>query len=99
MYRSFEGLTLQQDNFFRVFALSLVMYAGLILLMALLRGFFFTSLRQTLIVMSRHIEYDLRNEIFDRTNASVKFHRRNNTGDLMNRISKMLAVCACTLGR
>lgn len=88
VYRSFEGLSLQ-DNFFRVFALSLVMYAGLILAMALLRGFFLYLVRQTLIVMSRHIEYDLKNEIFNHYQTlPLSFYRRNNTGDLMNRISE-----------
>ncbi|HET9052918.1 MAG TPA: ABC transporter transmembrane domain-containing protein, partial [Cyclobacteriaceae bacterium] len=88
IYRSFEGLTLQ-DNFFSVFALSLLIYAALILLMALLRGFFLYLVRQTLIVMSRHIEYDLKNEIFAHYQTlPLSFYRRNNTGDLMNRISE-----------
>ena len=88
LYRSFEGLTLQ-DNFFTVFAASLLFYAGLILIMALLRGFFLYLVRQTLIVMSRHIEYDLKNEIFDHYQTlPLSFYRRNNTGDLMNRISE-----------
>ncbi len=88
IYRSFEGLTLQ-ENFFSVFALSLLLYAALILLMALLRGFFLYLVRQTLIVMSRHIEYDLKNEIFDHYQTlPLSFYRRNNTGDLMNRISE-----------
>lgn len=88
LYRSLEGLTLQ-NNFFSVFSLSLLIYAGLILLMALLRGFFLYLVRQTLIVMSRHIEYDLKNEIFDHYQTlPISFYRRNNTGDLMNRISE-----------
>lgn len=88
IYRSFEGLTLQ-ENFFSVFALSLLLYAALILLMALLRGFFLYLVRQTLIVMSRHIEYDLKNEIFEHYQTlPLSFYRRNNTGDLMNRISE-----------
>lgn len=88
IYHSFEGLTLQ-NNFFSVFAASLLMYAALILLMALLRGFFLYLVRQTLIVMSRHIEYDLKNEIFEHYQTlPLSFYRRNNTGDLMNRISE-----------
>lgn len=88
VYRSFEGLNLQ-NNFFHVFALSLVIYAGAILVMALLRGFFLYLVRQTLIVMSRHIEYDLKNEIFNHYQTlPLSFYRRNNTGDLMNRISE-----------
>ncbi|MBX2965163.1 MAG: hypothetical protein KF845_03390 [Cyclobacteriaceae bacterium] len=63
VYRSFDGLAIQ-DNFFGVFAFGILMYAGLILLMALLRGFFLYLVRQTLIVMSRYVEFDLKNEIF-----------------------------------
>lgn len=88
IYRSFGELQLQH-SFFNVFALSILLYAGLILVMALLRGFFLYLVRQTLIVMSRHIEYDLKNEIFDHYQSlPLSFYRRNNTGDLMNRISE-----------
>jgi ATP-binding cassette, subfamily B, multidrug efflux pump len=88
VYRAFESTTLQKD-FFNVFAFGIVMYAGLILLMALLRGIFLYFVRQTLIVMSRLIEYDLKNEIFEHYQTlPLSFYRRNNTGDLMNRISE-----------
>jgi ATP-binding cassette subfamily B protein len=61
----------------------------LILGVALLRGVLMFLMRQTIIVMSRHIEYDLKNEIFDHyQRLSLSFYRRNNTGDLMNRISE-----------
>jgi ATP-binding cassette subfamily B multidrug efflux pump len=88
LHRSFEGVTLQ-ENFFSVFAYGILLYAGLILLMALLRGFFLYLVRQTIIVMSRLIEYDLKNEIFEHYQSlPLSFYRRNNTGDLMNRISE-----------
>ena len=46
-------------------------------------------MRQTLIVMSRHIEFDLKNEIFRQyENLSQNFYKQNRTGDLMNRISE-----------
>ena len=62
---------------------------GLIILMALLRGFFLFLVRQTIIVMSRKIEYDLKNEIFEQYQTlPLSFYRKNNTGDLMNRISE-----------
>lgn len=78
-----------QDSFFSVFAFGILVYAGLILIMALLRGVFLYLMRQTIIVMSRHIEYDLKNEIFAHYQAlPLSFYRRNNTGDLMNRISE-----------
>lgn len=88
VYGAFDHLDLQQ-NFFSVFAFGILVYAGLILLMALLRGVFLYFVRQTLIVMSRHIEYDLKNEIFEHYQSlPLSFYRRNNTGDLMNRISE-----------
>lgn len=98
VYRSFEGLTLQ-DTFFSVFAFGILLYAGLILLMAFLRGFFLYLVRQTIIVMSRHIEYDLKNEIFEHYQSlPLSFYRRNNTGDLMNRISEDVSRVRMYLG-
>ncbi|MFN8844013.1 MAG: ABC transporter ATP-binding protein, partial [Chryseotalea sp.] len=65
------------------------LYAGLIVLMAFLRGVFLYFVRQTIIVMSRLVEYDLKNEIYDHYQSlPLSFYRRNNTGDLMNRISE-----------
>ena len=56
---------------------------------ALLAGFFTFLMRQTLIVMSRLIEFDLKNEIFQQyEHLSLNFYKRNRTGDLMNRISE-----------
>ncbi|WP_130734196.1 ABC transporter ATP-binding protein [Flavobacterium sp. J27] len=59
------------------------------LLAALAGGFLTFLMRQTLIVMSRHIEFDLKNEIYAHYQAlTQKFYKRNRTGDLMNRISE-----------
>lgn len=88
LYRAFENASLQK-NFFDVFARGILIYALLILAMALLRGVFLYFVRQTLIVMSRLIEYDLKNEIFEHYQSlPLSFYRRNSTGDLMNRISE-----------
>jgi ATP-binding cassette subfamily B protein len=98
LYRSFHNINLR-DNFFHVFAFGIVIYAGLILLMALLRGVFLYFVRQTLIVMSRHIEYDLKNEIFEHYQSlPLSFYRRNNTGDIMNRISEDVSRVRMYLG-
>lgn len=98
VYQSFNQLDLQ-DQFFEVFAFAILIYALLILLMALLRGVFLYFVRQTLIVMSRHIEYDLKNEIFDHYQSlPLSFYRRNNTGDLMNRISEDVSRVRMYLG-
>lgn len=61
----------------------------LIIGVALVRGVLMFLMRQTIIVMSRRIEYELKNEIYNHYQLlSLAFYRRNNTGDLMNRISE-----------
>ena len=56
---------------------------------ALLSGFFTFLMRQTIIVMSRLIEFDLKNEIYYQyQQLSLNFYKKNRTGDLMNRISE-----------
>ena len=61
----------------------------LILLAAVLSGFFTFLTRQTIINVSRYIEFDLKNEIYSQyQNLSLNFYKRNKTGDLMNRISE-----------
>jgi ATP-binding cassette subfamily B multidrug efflux pump len=60
-----------------------------ILALALLRGFFLFLMRQTLIVMSRHIEYAQKTDIYRHfQKMDAGFFKRNRTGDLMNRISE-----------
>jgi ATP-binding cassette, subfamily B, multidrug efflux pump len=60
-----------------------------ILILALLSGFFMFFMRQTLIVMSRRIEFDQKNEIFKHyQELDTSFYKTHNTGDLMNRISE-----------
>lgn len=70
--------------------LKVVAMGGLWLLgLALLRGFFMFMMRQTIIVMSRHIEYDQKNEIYKKyQELNTQFYKANFTGDLMNRISE-----------
>lgn len=56
---------------------------------ALLSGFFTFAMRQTFIVVSRYVEYDLKNEVFQHyEKLSLGFYKQNRTGDLMNRISE-----------
>ncbi len=56
---------------------------------ALLSGFFTFLMRQTIINVSRYVEYDLKNEVFDHYQLlSLNFYKKNRTGDLMNRISE-----------
>jgi ATP-binding cassette, subfamily B, multidrug efflux pump len=61
----------------------------LIIATTIIAGFLTFLMRQTLIVMSRHIEFDLKNEVFKQyENLSQNFYKQNRTGDLMNRISE-----------
>ncbi|MEZ0181790.1 ABC transporter ATP-binding protein [Flavobacterium oncorhynchi] len=67
----------------------LIHNALLITASAIVGGFLTFLMRQTLIVMSRHIEFDLKNEVFKQyENLSQNFYKQNRTGDLMNRISE-----------
>ncbi|MFN4284773.1 MAG: ABC transporter ATP-binding protein [Lacibacter sp.] len=60
-----------------------------LLLLALLRGIFMFFMRQTIIVMSRHIEFDQKNEIFRHyLKLDTQFFKQHDTGDLMNRIAE-----------
>ena len=98
IYGIFDGTPLQ-GVLYDEFAINLVIYAVIILLVALLRGVFLFLVRQTLIVMSRLIEYDLKNEIFQHYQSlPLSFYRRNNTGDLMNRISEDVSKVRMYLG-
>ncbi len=66
-----------------------IMYALQLLGLTLFSGLFMFLKRQTIIVVSRFIEYDLKNEIYDHyQQLDLNFYKRNSTGDLMNRISE-----------
>lgn len=67
----------------------LLQYILIIIAAALLSGFFTFLMRQTIINVSRYIEFDLKNEVFDHyQRLSLSFYKQNRTGDLMNRISE-----------
>jgi ATP-binding cassette subfamily B protein len=67
-----------------------ILYSGIILLvLALISGLFMFLMRQTIIVMSRHIEFEQKNEIFKHyQKLDTHFYKTHNTGDLMSRISE-----------
>ena len=66
-----------------------LVYALELLGLTLFSGFFMFLKRQTIIVVSRLIEYDLKNEIYQHyQQLDINFYKRNSTGDLMNRISE-----------
>ena len=86
-YKSIKG-TASEENWLNNFSLKFLGFLALIVAFTLLRGVFMFFMRQTIIVMSRLIEYDMKKEIFDKLlNLPVKFYKQNNTGDLMARMS------------
>lgn len=88
LYRLYEGFD-RQDLVYQVFGSSLLFFGAVVLILALLRGFFLFMMRQTIILTSRYIEYDLKNEIYQHYQVlDLAFFRRNNTGDLMNRATE-----------
>ncbi|RMG27153.1 MAG: ABC transporter ATP-binding protein [Bacteroidetes bacterium] len=97
-YQLFANTTLtgQLDS---MLSRSLLLFAGLVVLMALLRGAFLFFTRQTLIVMSRLVEYDLRNDLYQHfQEMSLSFYRRNRTGDLMARLTEDVSRVRMYLG-
>lgn len=95
LFKGFES----QKEIEEVFSYNILIYGGIILLMALLRGFFLFLVRQTLIVMSRFIEYDLKSEIYEHYQTlPLSFYRKNKTGDLMARISEDVSQVRMYLG-
>lgn len=70
--------------------ISVIAFCGItILVLALIRGVFMFLMRQTIIVMSRHIEYDQKNQIFQHyLTLDTNFYKTHSTGDLMNRMAE-----------
>lgn len=68
---------------------TLLLYSLLIIASAILSGFFTFWMRQLIINVSRYIEFDMKNEIYQKYQTlSQRFYKQNRTGDLMNRISE-----------
>ena len=67
----------------------LLLYTFLLIFFAVCRGVFMFCMRQTIIVVSRNIEYDLKNEIYQKyQELSINFYAKNDSGDLLNRITE-----------
>lgn len=87
-YQISEGYHLN-EAIYSYLGTTLIFFAAIVVSFALLKGFFMFMMRQMIIVASRKMEYDLKNEIYDHfQKLSLGFYRRNNTGDLMARISE-----------
>lgn len=97
-FNSFEGFELQ--NLLKAsFNKKLLIFCLVYFAAALISGVFTFFMRQTIIVMSRLIEYDLKNDIYTHYQAlDLAFYKRNNTGDLMNRITEDVSRIRMYLG-
>lgn len=88
VYSLFNGFNRQQI-IYDIFSQTLLFFGLLIIGLYLLRGLFLFFMRQTIILMSRHIEFDMKNDIYQHyQKLSLGFYRKNNTGDLMNRATE-----------
>lgn len=84
----FDGLSMK-EKVFKDLSFALFLFGVIYILFALVKGFFTYLTRQTIIVMSRFVEFDLKNEIYEHyQKLPLSFYRSHNTGDLMNRISE-----------
>ncbi|MBK0380839.1 ABC transporter ATP-binding protein [Mucilaginibacter segetis] len=98
VFQLFAGFN-RQSIIYDIFGSSLMLFGILVLILALLRGLFLFFMRQTIILMSRHIEFDLKNEIYNHyQQLSLAFYRRHNTGDLMNRVTEDVSRVRMYLG-
>ncbi|MFI5161069.1 MAG: ABC transporter ATP-binding protein [Sphingobacteriales bacterium] len=98
LFHLFSGFN-EQPSIYRIFGYSTLLFGCLILALYLVRGVFLFLMRQTIILMSRHIEYDQKNEIYNHyQKLSLAFYRRHNTGDLMNRATEDVSRVRMYLG-
>lgn len=98
LYRMYEGFD-SQAELYASLAKILLFFGVVVLLLALTAGVFMYFMRQTIIVMSRLIEFDLRNEIFGHyEKLDLAFYKKNNTGDLMARITEDVSKVRMYLG-
>ncbi len=88
--KNYDILVQSIINWFEKNKYNKILLAGIVLfVLAIISGFFMFLMRQTIIVMSRHIEYDQKNEIFAHyQKLDTNFYKTHSTGDLMNRISE-----------
>ena len=87
-YQIFRGFS-PLDQIEAMLVKTLLLCGGLVVLMAVIRGIFLFFTRQTLIVMSRRVEFDFRNDVYHHLQEmSLSFYRRNRTGDLMARMTE-----------
>jgi len=88
--KNYDILVTKVIAFFKAHDNDKILLAGItLLILAIISGLFMFLMRQTIIVMSRHIEYDQKNEIFSHyQKLDTNFYKTHSTGDLMNRIAE-----------
>lgn len=97
-YQLFKDTTLSEE-IYNNFASSFILFAVVLIIIAFLKGVFTFFMRYTIIMMSRFIEYDLKNEIYNHYQAlDVSFYKNNSTGDIMNRIGDDVSKVRMYLG-
>ena len=98
LYNNFEGLSIQK--YFRTIIQGDIISYGLLLIsVAVLRGLFLFLVRQTIIIVSRKIEYDLKNDIYKHIQTlPLEYYKQNSTGDLIARISDDVSKVRMYLG-
>lgn len=98
LYSLFSGFQ-KQSSILTQLGYTTLLFGIIVLALALIRGVFLFLMRQTIILMSRHIEYDLKNEIYNHyQQLSLAFFRRHNTGDLLNRVTEDVSRVRMYLG-
>ena len=89
----------QNIAFAEAYGSDILKFAGLVIGLSVLMGFFMYCMRKTIIVMSRLIEYDMRKEIYEHYQTlDLAFYKINKTGDLMARISEDVSKVRMYLG-
>lgn len=98
VFRHFKDFDMNREVI-ELFTHYSLLFAVLVLGSALIKGVFMYFMRQTIIVVSRHIEFDLKNDIYEQyQKLSASFYGKNFTGDLMNRISEDVSRVRMYLG-
>lgn len=88
LYNYLNGFE-RQSIFYNSFITIVLLFGFIVFMVAVIKGIFMFFMRQTIIVMSRLVEYDMKNDIYEHYQLlNLSFYRKNNTGDLMNRVSE-----------
>ncbi len=97
-YKLLDGSSFQNDVYDELVS-SLLIFAGILIAVALIKGVFTFFMRYTIIMVSRFIEFDLKNDIYNHyQELDTSFYKNNKTGDIMNRIGDDVSKVRMYLG-